>query len=283
MEAIIIKLTANQIVVDYEGQQHSVFAPGKWKYQNIVLRPGDRVRLSYVNNAYQITDLIARKNVLDKPKVANIDNLIILQSLIDPVLNWKSLIKTFAFYEYQLGIRPILVITKTDLVTMDDSMQEHINDLKQLGYQIFNKHLQTDFDHLKELLVNKISCFVGQSGVGKSTIMNDFDPNFAREFGAVSKKLKRGKNTTTQTELLPFCNGYIIDTPGYSKFHDNLTNEQLSEAFVDYKEWKLSCKFSNCLHQSETGCHVIACVQNHHEPVWRYEFYLKMLADNNIK
>ncbi|WP_027124184.1 ribosome small subunit-dependent GTPase A [Mycoplasmoides pirum] len=284
MKAIILKINANQIVVWYKNEKYEVFAPGKWK-KNLILRPGDKVELILKNNEYQINTFFKRKNCLDKPKVANIDNIVIVQSYVMPNINWNQLLKTLFFYEYHLNIKPIVVITKTDIVNLNSSDQHYLDDLKKQDYLIFVKNNENDFNNFLLKLSNKITSFVGQSGVGKSTLINDINPNFLRLTNEISKKLKRGKNTTTQTELLPFNGGFLVDTPGYSKFSNNLDERQLSIASNLFKILKLKCKFQDCLHINELNCAIKNAVNNSLIPKWQYDIYVhlqKQLKKNNF-
>lgn len=276
MKAIILKVIANQIIVWYKEQKITVFAPGKWKQSNIILHPGDYVELAYKNSELIITNLLDRKNIIYKPKLANIDNLVIIQSIVNPNISWLQLLKKLAFYEYHLSIVPIILFTKLDLQEFSQTDKIFIKDLINLNYPIFFKRNLNVIKELKKIFVSKISCFVGESGVGKSTLINELDPTFTRKHNEVSKKLKRGKNTTTTTELLPFCEGFLADTPGYSKFKINLTSQQLSESFHDFANFKLKCKFNDCLHLNENNCAIIKFVNLKKIPKWFYEIYKEL-------
>lgn len=274
MKAIVLKLLANQIVVWFNDQKYLVYAPGKWKQENIVLRSGDQVILKEGIGGLQIDKLLPRKNVLDKPKVSNLDELIVVNSVVEPELSWLQLMKTLAFYKSKLNQFPIIVFTKIDLIDSSNEFYKYAGYLKSIGYAIFFKSKDKNLNDLKEKLKNKITCFVGPSGVGKSSLINSFDNSFFLKSSPISKKLKRGKNTTIQTQLLPFLNGFLVDTPGYSKFQNNLSCLELSQVFFNYDGFKPKCKFYNCLHLSENACSVKQNIISNPMAQWHYDLYL---------
>ncbi|WP_052664048.1 ribosome small subunit-dependent GTPase A [Mycoplasmoides alvi] len=276
MKAIVLKIVANLVVVWHENKEIKVFAPGKWKQMGIKIYPGDYVQLDYRGSELQIIDLYPRKNLIEKLRIANIDNLIVVQSIVEPNINWLSLLKTIAFYEYHANIIPIFLITKTDIAKISVNDQMFLNDLKQIGYVVLIKNKEKDLITLQNIVASKISCFTGESGVGKSTLINNLDPKFMRSVQEISWKLNRGKNTTTQTELLSFHNGFLVDTPGYSKFLLNLTPHQLSESFHDFSKLKTKCKFNDCLHLNEFNCAIIKILGSALMPQWRYNIYVEL-------
>lgn len=276
MKAIVLKLLANQILVWFNNQKHLVYAPGKWKQENIVLRSGDQVILKEGIGGLQIDKLLPRKNVLDKPKVSNLDELIVVNSVVEPEISWLQLMKTLAFYKNQLNELPIIVFTKIDLIDSSNEFYKYANYLESIGYTIFFKSKDKDLNNLKEKIKNKITCFVGPSGVGKSSLINSFDNSFLLKSSPISKKLKRGKNTTIQTQLLPFLNGFLVDTPGYSKFQNNLSHLELSQVFFNYDGFKPKCKFYNCLHLSENDCSVKQSMMSNPMAEWHYGLYLTL-------
>ncbi len=274
MEAIVVQITANQITVQRGNARHRVFAPGKWKAQNVVLRPGDRVLLASAGDGYQIARLRERKNVLERPKIANVDNLIVVQSRSRPDMNWAQLLKTIAFYESALGIVPTVAITKLDLEPLDETDASRLADLRRQSYPIVP--VPGPLDALREALKDKVSVFVGPSGAGKSTLINALDPGLNAKTGAVSERLGRGKNTTTQTRLLSFAGGFLADTPGYSRFQTPLPPSELSAAFHAYSALKPRCRFFDCLHLGESGCAVAEAVTGGVLPEWQHEIYRRL-------
>lgn len=277
MKAIVLKILANQVAVWFDNQKYLVYAPGKWKQENIILRAGDQVILKEGVGGLQIVELLPRKNVLDKPKVSNLDELIVVNSVIEPKLNWLQLMKTLTFYKSKLNKLPTIVFTKTDLINTTDEFYNYANYLKTIGYTVFLKSKDESLNNLKNEIKNKITCFVGPSGVGKSSLINSFDNSFFLKSSSVSKKLKRGKNTTIQTQLLPFLNGFLVDTPGYNKFQNNLSSLELSQVFFNYDAFKAKCKFYNCLHLSEKDCLVKQNIISS-DPMmkWHYDLYLAL-------
>ncbi|WP_036499066.1 ribosome small subunit-dependent GTPase A, partial [[Mycoplasma] testudinis] len=278
MQAVILKLTANQITVWFQNKKHLVFAPNKWKQQR-ALKAGDLVDVDVGVSGYQIVKLYPAHNCLEKPKVNNIDNLILVVAATQPELNWLQIMRTLAYYEMALEFLPTLVFTKLDLTRNDVILQSRMIDLKKIGYEVFDKNTPRDHLLLKNKLANKVSCFVGQSGVGKSSLINSFDSSIDLRSATISLKLNRGKNTTTQTQLIPFLNGFLVDTPGYSKFLYPVSVKELSQSFHDFRKLKAQCKYSDCLHMNEVQCAIKAQINKPMLPQWRYDCYVKMLQE----
>ena len=120
---------------------------------------------------------------------------------------------------------------------------------------------------------------MGQSGVGKSSLLNAIDPNFTREIGEYSEALGRGKHKTKEVVLLPYLNGYIADTPGFSSLELNLSKLEIAHYFPGFKDLYLSCFYSNCLHLNEKECKVTEAVKEGNIPSIAYESYIKLLSE----
>ena len=140
---------------------------------------------------------------------------------------------------------------------------------------------QEGIEEVKNLFNEKISVLVGQSGVGKSSLLNAIDPNYTREIGEYSEALGRGKHQTKEVVLLPYMNGYIADTPGFSSLDLNLTKLEIAHYFPGFRELYLNCFYSNCLHQNEKECRVKDAVKEGIIPSIAYESYIKLLSEED--
>lgn len=219
--------------------------------------PGDHVIVDIDNEI--VEDLKDRKNLLDRPKVANLDQVLILHSLKEPPLD-LNLLDRFILMAESSGLIPIVVFNKIDLVDNLDSIKEELNIYKKIGYDIFyisaKKHL--GLDKLYEELKNSLSVIAGPSGSGKSTLINSIVDDVKLPTKDVSKKSKRGVHTTRHVELIPLKrNGFVVDTPGFTNIDiRDITSDNLKYYFPEFENYNGKCKFSTCSHTHEPGCAV---------------------------
>lgn len=256
---------------------------GVFRKDKKVLCVGDRVSF---NDDKVITEIHQRKNYLIRPPLANMDQLIFVVSMCEPSPNLTLLDKFIAIAEYK-NIVPVVVLTKVDL----DSFENIFSIYTKAGIKI----LIVDYDDIKtiqavkELLKGKISAFTGNTGVGKSTLLNAIDDRFGIPTGEISKKLGRGKHTTRHAQLYKLDNGgYIADTPGFSTFETNkydiIQKEKLSYCFVEFSDFSGECMFKDCSHTKEKGCAVVEAVREGKISASRHESYCRMYEEaKNIK
>lgn len=252
--------------------------PGKLKYKNIDIYIGDYI---YLENDI-ITNVEKRNNFLDRPRISNIDSLCIIMSLKKPDLSTYLLDSFLTFANYR-HIHSRILFTKTDLI--DNKQLEHLKKellyYTTIGYQIYfidNKKTTTDdFDKFLADIKNKKSAFIGQTGVGKSTLLNRIDPNLNRHVDD-TEIVTRGRHTTKDISLIKYDGGFIFDTPGFSDFQLNhLTEIDLSIFFPGYNSYSEKCKFTNCLHLNSTpGCNIINMVKINKLSPESYDNYLKL-------
>ena len=236
---------------------------------------GDSVILRSVdenNKTAMIFEIEPRKNCIKRPAVSNVNSLVAVISVENPKPNLFLLDKVIASAE-RAFVDIIICINKTDL---SDS-SEYSDIYEKAGFDVVNlsalngKNVET----LKEKLINKISVFAGNSGVGKSSIINCLLGDNVFETGEISKKAERGRHTTRHSELreLPF-GGFIIDTPGFGTIElDESNSKELSDCFREFENYKADCRYLDCGHRCEDGCAVIAAVNSGKISKSRYDSY----------
>ena len=282
MEGIIIKALSGFYYVSDGEKTYECKARGNFRNSGVSPLVGDRVIFEAGEGTEGIINtVLPRKNVLTRPPVANIDKLYIVSALENPAPNEFLIDKTAAFAEYR-GIEPVIVFNKCDMG--DFSRFEEI--YKNAGFEVYTVSALTGegTEQLRLSLAGKVSAFCGNSGVGKSSILNLLFGEDKIETGEVSSKLGRGKHTTRHTELyaLP-SGGFVADTPGFSDLEtyggDYEFKENLIGCFRDLKKYAGLCKFSDCTHICEKGCAVIDALNNGLLEPARYESYAALFNE----
>lgn len=226
-----------------------------------------------------IIKLYPRNNFLIRPVVSNIDQVIIIMSIKKPEFS-SLLIEKFLAYANFASVKPLIIVTKKDLATKQEinEVEKYLAFLKVENLIIDNLH-ELNFDHVVKLLENKKTALMGQSGVGKSTLINKLNPDFNRLTGDYSIKLGRGKHTTKEVIMLPFAGGYVIDTPGFSSFDLPMTKGDLALNYPSFTPFANKCYFSNCLHLSEHSCAVKDALKNGLILEETYANYVKIISE----
>lgn len=286
LDGIIIKGIGGFYYVEAAGEIYECKARGVFRKSGIKPLAGDRVSVSINDNAENtIDEIYERHSVFQRPPVANLDRLFIVSSVCEPkpVL---LIIDRLTALAATKGIEPIVVFTKSDLENAD----EYVEIYSKAGIKSFAVSCTTGegVDLVKSELKNHISVFCGNSGVGKSSLLNAIDPQLALKTGEISDKLGRGRHTTRHSELFKVEGGYVADTPGFSSFDAEETElilkDDLPYAFKEFEEYLGQCKFTSCLHMKDKGCRVIQAVQDGEIPVSRHESYCAMMEQaKNIK
>ena len=219
-EGIIIKNISNLYKVEVKDKVYACEARGKFKKDGIIPVVGDRVSITLLNEEKGIVEeILERRNYIKRPKIANITQIIYVLSMNMPKPDLLLLDKQLAFAEF-LGINPVICINKIDLEKAEKILEIE-NLYKKIGYKVIktNAKIGENIKVVEEILKNNITAFSGNSGVGKSTLINSIFNDKITEEGLISNKNKKGKNTTTTVELFKIdCNSYIADTPGFSTF-----------------------------------------------------------------
>lgn len=249
-------------------------ARGKFRKDEIKPLVGDFVEFE---DDY-IMKLLPRKNFLIRPPICNIDQALIVSSSKEPDFSSNLLDKFLLMIEH-LKIEPIIVISKMDLE--NEAINKYIADYRKANYRVYEISSKDNqgIEELKSIFKDKVTVITGQSGVGKSSLLNALDINLNLETNNISKSLGRGKHTTRHVELIKMYDGYIGDTPGFSSLELDITPEQLAVAYHDFKTYSHECKFRGCLHDSEPKCGVKQAVADGKISNERYEHYLINLQE----
>lgn len=280
----IIKGIGGFYYVETEEQLYSCKARGVFRKKGITPLAGDlvEIRLGEDGTGY-VEEILPRKNFLTRPPVANIDQLIVVTSVCDPSPNTLLIDEAIAAAEDK-EIEPVVVVSKTDLES-----GEWLRDIyEKAGIPFFAVSSVTDegIEAVKSLLKGKVTAFTGNSGVGKSSLLNRIDPRLALETGEISQKLGRGRHTTRKVELLKLGNDtYVADTPGFSSISleqcDLVRKENLQFCFREFEPYRNQCKFPSCSHTCEKGCAVLQAVQKGEIHLSRHTSYVSMY--NEVK
>ena len=282
----IVKGIGGFYYVDTGEEVFECRARGSFRKQKITPLVGDNVEITVNDGDHENTiDVIEeRKNYLVRPPLANLDRLFIVASLVDPKINTTVIDKLIAIAEYK-KIEPVIVLTKTDL---DTSFEKYLDIYTKAGFKtvLCDNTKGTGADEIKALLNGCVSAFTGNTGVGKSTLLNNIFPGLELETGETSKKLGRGKHTTRHCELFKTNGGYIADTPGFSSLDfercEKILKDELPYCFREFEPYLENCKFStNCSHINDKGCAVVEAVNNGEICKSRHESYVQMY--NEVK
>lgn len=260
--------------------QGLVECKARGKFRKTIGKPivGDLVELEVQpDGTGYLLEIRSRKNSLIRPAVANLDLIVIVATEASPKTDPFLIDKVIAIAENK-GIEPCVVLNKCDLDPSDTLYRTY----QKVGIPVFRVSAQTGegLAALRAYLQGKAAAFAGNSGVGKSSLLNCLIPDFGAETGAISDRIGRGKHTTRHVELVPYQGGYIADTPGFSSFDteqmDLVLREDLQYAFREFEPYLMQCQFTGCAHVKEKGCAIRAAVAAGEIPQSRYDSYVKL-------
>lgn len=283
-EGQIRKAISGFYYVEDAGEIIQCKSRGVFRKKGIHPLVGDHV--TYVpdgDNDATITKVHERKNELVRPPIANIDQAILVFSIVEPMFS-RYLLDRFLTVIESLSIKPIICLTKEDLATPEDleEVTKSVAYYESIGYSVIQTSLDDEqlLDQIKPYLSGKTTVLAGQSGVGKSTLLNTILPNLALKTGEISEALGRGKHTTRHVELLEVADGLVADTPGFSTVElEHIEKVELSQCFIEIAEAAQYCKFRGCLHVNEPKCQVKEDVEEGKIAPHRYENYKTFLQE----
>lgn len=239
---------------------------------------GDMVRISVEHGKGMVEQILPRRNRFIRPAVANIDALVVFAANVNPVTE-PFLIDRVAAIAGDQEVEVILCVNKCDL----DPARDLVRIYTHAGFRVIQASAETGagVEALRQCIAGKVVAFTGNSGVGKSSILNRLCPELGLPVGEVSEKLGRGRHTTRHVELYPLGDDtYVADTPGFSSFDtdqmDVMLKENLQYAFPDFGPYLGFCQFHDCTHRKEPGCAVTAALSSGEIEPTRYDSYLKL-------
>ncbi|MCM2533460.1 ribosome small subunit-dependent GTPase A [Neobacillus pocheonensis] len=283
-EGKIVKALSGFYYVLHNGKLIQCRGRGVFRKNKITPLVGDEVVFQADNDLEgYILEVMKRKNELVRPPIANVDQAILVFSAVEPDFSTVLLDRFLVLVEFN-HIKPLICITKMDLTNelQKQTISEYAEQYRGAGYEVLLTSSETEvgIERLTPHVENKISVFAGQSGVGKSSLLNVLRPDLELKTNDISSHLGRGKHTTRHVELIEIGNGLVADTPGFSSLDfTDIEAEDLTFCFPELAKKSENCKFRGCLHVSEPKCGVKAGVESGEIPNFRYEHYLDFLQE----
>ncbi|WP_099974905.1 ribosome small subunit-dependent GTPase A [Lactobacillus terrae] len=259
-------------------------ARGNFRKRNIKPVVGDHVKFEKNDELGYILEVEDRKNSLVRPPIANVDQAIVVTSAVEPNFSSNLLDKILLNIEHN-NIQPLIYLTKTDLLSDEsyEKLKQIIESYHEADYVTFTDrecYSPEQINRLKGYFLDKTTVFTGQSGAGKSTILNYIDPELALATAEISKALSRGKHTTRQVSLFDIAGGLVADTPGFSSLElIDIDEDELPTLFPEMVKYSHLCQFRGCMHFNEPNCAVKDQVEKGTIIKSRYKNYLYFLNE----
>ena len=275
MKGQIVKNSSDLYFISYEDKIYPCKCRGIFRKEHITPVVGDYVLFN--KDKLLVEKILDRKNYFERPRVSNIDQAFLVTSLKEPDLSLNLLDKFLSLMELN-HVKPIICITKRDLLSNSEwiSIEKILDYYKKIGYSVvFN----TEVDKIRELLCEKTSVFTGQTGAGKSSLLNKLNSNWNLEVGEISKALGRGKHTTRVVELFCINDGKVMDTPGFSSLElKKYKKDEIRSSFLEF--FLYPCIYKDCTHTNELECNVKKHVKNNDILESRYVNYLSFIKED---
>lgn len=271
MKGQIVKIISNDYFIKSKDKEYICKARGKFRNDNIIPKVGDYV--FFDEKKLVIETIEKRKNELNRPSVSNIDIAFLITSLKQPDFSTNLLDKLLTICNLK-NIKPIICLTKKDLLTKEElkNIKKIMKYYKKLGYKVIYNH---ELFKIKKIFKRKTVVFTGQTGAGKSSLLNKLDKNLNFETNEISKALGRGKHTTRYITLVELYKGKVLDTPGFSAIDlEEYTDQQIKNSFIEFGHY--NCPYKNCSHINEKECKVKKDIGNKILKS-RYENYKKFI------
>ncbi len=282
-QGVIMKALSGFYYVDLEGQTVTCRGRGKLRHERVKPLVGDRVDITLAPDGTGAVDaVLPRKNCFSRPAVANVDQMVILGANVNPVTD-PFLIDRITVMAESKGCEVVICLNKCDLDRAD--ALRGIYAAAGFPTLVLSAVTGEGIGELKALLAGKVSAFTGNSGVGKSSILNALEPTFALETGEVSEKLGRGRHTTRHVELFRVAGGLAADTPGFSSLDGESLElpdkARLAESFREFRPYLGQCRFVGCSHRKEAGCAVLAALEAGKLAESRHKSYCRLYDEAN--
>jgi len=268
----IIKAVGGFYDVLHDGEVTRCRARGLFRKQKIKPLVGDFV--TFEEEYVQTVE--SRSNEMHRPPIANVNQALLVMSSTKPEFSTYLLDRLLVHTE-AMEVESVIIISKMDLASEEikREVQSKASRYESLGYTVVYTPGDDDLDVIRERLKNRTTVVAGQSGVGKSTLLNRVDDSLNLQTGEISQQLSRGKHTTRHVELLQTCGGQVADTPGFSSLDfTGIDLDVLADSFLEIYEVSKDCKYRGCTHRREDGCAVKAAVETDEIAPYRYDNYL---------
>ena len=285
LQGTIIKGYSGFYYVACEGTVYECSLRGKNRKKSVKFLPGDKVTFTADGDSLKggaIEEVLPRKNELLRPPVANLDQLVILAAVYDPLPDLRLIDRLTVFAKWN-QITPVIIFNKCDLVS-EDEQQKLVDVYKASGFPVYMCSTVTGqgIADIKAVLHGKMSVLAGNSGVGKTSLMNAISDKWELATGEISDNSKRGKHTTRHVELFQMDKDTLIaDTPGFSSLilPEDIKREELSRLFPEFLSRLGDCRFATCMHKNEPDCAVKEALENGEIAQSRYDNYLAFLEE----
>lgn len=281
INGLIIKAISGFYYVEAADTLYECKARGSFRKKGMSPSVGDKVTITVSDDgSATVETILPRKNYLIRPPIANLNRLFIVSSVSEPTPSTLIIDKITAV-AVSKNIEPIVIFTKSDLADCENLLEIYNKSgIKVLPYSIKS---QKGKKEIIALLENNISAFTGNTGVGKSSLLNSLFPDFNIETAEISRKLGRGRHTTRHSELYKIAGGYVADTPGFSTVdierYELIRRDELAYCFSEFEPYLNQCKFTSCSHTCERGCAVIEAVEKGEIQASRYNSYKAMYEE----